>query len=49
MLDPNLVTLIHFHDLQKEEAVFRASEQDRGCVLADSGSGDLVMPSQGSQ
>ena len=46
MLEPKLVTLIHFCDFQKEEVVFRANEQCRGCVLADSGSADLVMPSQ---
>ena len=49
MLEPKLVTLIHFCDFQKEEVVFRANEQCRGCVLADAGSADLVMPSQGSQ
>lgn len=30
-------------------SVFRANEQCRGCVLADPGPADLVVPSQGSQ
>lgn len=45
MLEPKLVTLIPFHDFQKVEVVFRANEQFRGCVFADSGSADIVMPS----
>lgn len=49
MLDPTIVTLIHFHDFQKEETVFRANKHFRGCVFADPGSTDLVMPFQGCQ
>lgn len=45
MLDPKLVTLIHFCDFQKEEVVFRANEQCRMCV-GRFWPADLVMPSQ---